>query len=371
MRFLISLDNLNAVNGYVIAPRQLAIALRSAGHQAKIFCRVPPKHLLKGEEKDDFLKISIDTFFNQKLISKFKPDVVIANSNYPLDILAIDYAYKNKVLSLYYVHSRIEKLLQSRLFLGEYWPDFLMNSIVKVFKDELKNVDIIVALSEEMHKYVKTLFPNKDIEIISNGINLDQFKYKARSINPNKTINLLYVANFEPRKNQLYLIEVMRNLPNNYKLHLVGGPEDPAYFAKFNNALKKYDRGNIISHGKLGLDSLMPLYEEADVFVNSSKMEAQSLVLMEAIASGLPIVRLHGKDTEGVTKHSITAIHVEDGAEAKKFADEIEALVNNPALYSKINSNQKMEREQFGRNQSCGQLIEVISKRKTDLALKN
>lgn len=364
MKFLISLDNLNAINGYVIAPRQLAIALRDAGHSAKIFCRVTPKVLMAKEDPHDFIQISIDPINNQKLIKEFNPNVVIANSNYLTDIMLIDYAYKNKILSFYYVHSRIETLLKSRLFLGEYWPDFIMNSIIKVFKDEIKNVDVIVALSEEMEKYVRKLFPDRTIEIIGNGINLNLFKYKNRVVDPNGAINLLYVANFEARKNQLYMIKVMENLPNNYILHLVGGPEDPKYHAKCVKALNEYKGINIVLHGKLGIENLLPLYEKADVFVNSSIMEAQSLVLMESIASGLPIVRLFGRETEGVTENGLTAIHIDEDSDPEKFANAIESLVNDQKMYRKINSTQLIERVKFGRNRASEQLLQVVRKHK-------
>lgn len=362
MKFLISLDNLNAINGYVIAPRQLAIALRESGHTAKIFCRIPPKIYMTKEAPEDFLKLTIDPINNQKIFKEFNPDVVIANSNYPTDLMLIDYAHKNNILSLYFVHSRIESLLKTRLFLGEYWPDFVMSSIIKVFKDAIKSVDVIVALNEEMEKYVKGLFPERSIEIIGNGINLDMFKHHERAIDPNERVNLLYVANFEARKNQLYMIKVMENLPNNYILHLVGGPEDPNYHAKFMGALKKYKRGNIVYHGKLGIENLIPLYDEADVFVNSSVMEAQSLVLMEAIASGLPIVRLFGRETEGVTINDLTAVHIDENADPVEFANALESLVNNPESYRKINEAQLKEREKFGRKRASEQLLQVVNK---------
>mgnify|MGYP001431581273 FL=1 len=188
------------------------------------------------------------------------------------------------------------------------------------------------------------------------------FKHHERAVDPNERVNLLYVANFEARKNQLYMIKVMENLPNNYILHLVGGPEDPKYHAKFIRALKEYKRGNIVYHGKLGLENLLPLYDESHVFVNSSKMEAQSLVLMEAIASGLPIVRLFGRETEGVTINDLTAIHIDENADPVEFANALESLVNNPESYRKINEAQLKEREKFGRKRASEQLLQVVNK---------
>jgi len=361
MRFLLTLDDLNAINGYVIAPRQLAIALRKAGHKAKIFCRVLPKVMFKGESKDDFLRIGIGTILNNRLIKEYDPDVVICNSHYPTDMIAMDYAHKNKVLSLYYVHSRIEKLIKSRVFMGEYWPEFLINSVVKIFKDELKHVDVIIALSEQMRDYLESLFPRARLEIISNGIDLGVFKFKERKLDQD-LIELLYVANFEPRKNQIFLLKVMNELPDNYRLHLVGGKEDPAYYDKFKTALKKYKKENVVLHGKLDLSEVLPLYDKAHLFVDSSLMEAQSLVLLEAMAVGLPIVRIYNKDTAGVTEHKVTAWHVAEKPDAKGFAKAIKKLTKDTELYNNIRLNQKLERDKYGRDAAVKQLLDVVAK---------
>jgi glycosyltransferase involved in cell wall biosynthesis len=363
MRFLLTLDDLNAINGYVIAPRQLAIALRKAGHKAKIFCRVPPKVMFKGESKDDFLRIGIGSILNNKLLKDYDPDVVICNSHYPTDMIAMDYAHKHKVLSLYYVHSRIEKLIKSRVFLGEYWPEFLINSVVKIFKDELKHVDVIIALSEQMRDYLDSLFPRAKLEIISNGIDLDLFEYRDRRLDQDN-IELLYVANFEPRKNQLFLLKVMNELPSNYRLHLVGGKEDPTYYDKFKKALKRYKGENVVMHGKLDLHEVLPLYEKAHLFVDSSLMEAQSLVLLEAMAVGLPIIRIYNQDTAGVTVHKKTAWHVNDRTDAKGFARAIKKLCKDEDLYKSIRSNQKQERLKYGRDAAVKQLLDVVEKYK-------
>jgi len=364
MKFLITLDDLNAINGYVIAPRQLAIALRGSGHIAKIFCRVPPKVMFKGESKEDFLRIGIGSILNNRLIKEYDPDVVICNSHYPTDMIAMDYAHKHKVLSLYYVHSRIEKLIKSRVFMGEYWPEFLINSVVKIFKDELKHVDVIIALSEQMREYLESLFPRARLEIISNGIDLDVFKFKDRKISDGM-IDLLYVANFEPRKNQLFLLKVMNELPDNYRLHLVGGKEDPAYYDRFKTALRKYKGENVILHGKLDLNEVLPLYDKAHLFVDSSLMEAQSLVLLEAMAVGLPIVRIYNQDTAGVTEHKVTAWHVAEKTDAKGFARAIRKLSKDSELYASIRSNQKQERSKYGRDAAVKQLLDVVKKYKS------
>ena len=94
-------------------------------------------------------------------------------------------------------------------------------------------------------------------------------------------------------------------------------------------------------------------------------MEAQSLVLIESIASGLPIVRLFNEHTAGVTEAEKTALHLKEGAEPAQFAKEILRLVNDPELYQELCRRQREVREKFGRERAVAQLLEVIKKRKS------
>lgn len=361
MKFLITLDDLTALTGYSIAPRQLAIALRTSGHDCKVFCRLLPKVMFKGESKDDFIKLRIGDVINSRIIKRYGPDVIVSNSNNPTDLIALDYAYRNKVLSIAYVHSRIETLIKTRVFTASSWPQFLMNSVVHVMKTSLKNADVVIALSEELEPYLKRLFPTKPVEIISNGIDLGLFEYKKRKIDSDN-INLLYIANLEPRKNQLFLLDVMEELPSNYHLHLVGGKEDPGYYNSFMKAFKKYKKKNITYHGKLDLSDVLPLYHSSHIFVNPSLMEAQSLVLMEAIATGLPIVRIYNDDNAGVTRDGITALHIEEMCTPSEFSSVIVGLVRDKDLYESITTNDKYYRDIFSIDSAAENLIKVVEK---------
>jgi glycosyltransferase involved in cell wall biosynthesis len=369
MRFIITVDNLRSVNGYTIAPRQLAIALRTRGHEALIVCGKAPVSLFPGESKQDFAELSINPRQNDQLFKNFAPDVIIGNSFVPADLLGLDYAKKNKVFCIYFVHSRIEKLLQQRMPFGEYWPDYIYKAIIDVLVNRVKNADLVIALNDEMRTYLAAMFDPARIEIISNGIDLEQFIYQDRLVDPDGQINLLYVANFEARKNQIYLLKVLANLPANYTLHLAGCSEDPAYYSKFTAALKKYrqefpEKGKVVTHGKVDHLKIRELYDRADVFVDSSKMEAQSLVLIESIACGLPIVRLYDEHTAGVTEAGKTAVHLDHDVSPQEFAAAVKDLVGNPERYHRMCLAQKEVRSKFSREAAVDRLLEVIAKYK-------
>ena len=55
-------------------------------------------------------------------------------------------------------------------------------------------------------------------------------------------------------------------------------------------------------HGEQDRESTQKLYYNSHIFVSSTQSETQGVVFLEAIASGLPIIKLHSKTVEGVTK---------------------------------------------------------------------
>lgn len=106
-------------------------------------------------------------------------------------------------------------------------------------------------------------------------------------------IELLTVGRLEPEKNPLLLVEALARLdaenPGRYRLTWVGrGPLEEAVLRR----ARDLDVEKMIEfHGYVPFDQgLLDLYRRADVFVHVSLTEGMPKVLIEALASGTPIV---------------------------------------------------------------------------------
>lgn len=363
MKFLITVHDFRYINGYTLAPRQVALGLKEKGHQVRFLCLHKPKIYYAGEVASEFYEVLPQSFLDNKRIKEFNPDVIISNGNSIVDVMALEYATKKHKFAISFVHSRYEKIIEQRyLPWGKHWPKKFIKTIAEALLGQFQAADIVIALSPEMKQYLIQYFPEEKIKIVGNGIDLAQFPYRKRCPPTEGFINLLYVANIEKRKNQLFLIEMMRYLPKNYILHLVGAKEELDYYFMFKKSLKKYQEtaDNIIYYGKVNHANIAKIYDMAHIFVDSSLMEAQSVVLIEAMASGIPIIRINNEDTLGVTVHKKTAIHVNEPATAEEFAIKTKKLATDKVLYQSISSEQKKIRDSFSREKVTAELVEII-----------
>lgn len=152
-------------------------------------------------------------------------------------------------------------------------------------------VNCRVACNEAAGKW---LFNKKNFTVINNGIFLDKYRFnpvvrermrKQLGISK-KDILLGHVGGFNEQKNQAFLLDVLKVLPEKYKLVMIGAGHD---FEEVKAKTKELG----LTHRVIFTGSVnnVPDYLSAmDMFVLPSRFEGQPFVVVEASANGLPII---------------------------------------------------------------------------------
>ncbi|PRY13323.1 glycosyltransferase involved in cell wall biosynthesis [Pontibacter ummariensis] len=144
------------------------------------------------------------------------------------------------------------------------------------------------------------LFTRKNVDVIPNFEPDEIFSlYKKKELG--NTIKIIMINNsFYGLKNvnkgiEAYLL--LKEKYHNVQLHLYGAQngvgEDAYYWCLKNNA-----SSGVSFHGKLPFDKLMEALSDADVFLHTSLEESCPMVIIEAMAMGIPIVA--GKEAGGI-----------------------------------------------------------------------
>ena len=103
---------------------------------------------------------------------------------------------------------------------------------------------------------------------------------------------LLYIGALEPRRNILFLLEVLRKIVEkkpDYKLILIGRGEEQYVKSCFDYIDRNRLRDNIIYKDRLEQKYLKGIYDIADAFLLPTRYEIFGMVLLEAMYFGLPV----------------------------------------------------------------------------------
>jgi glycosyltransferase involved in cell wall biosynthesis len=149
----------------------------------------------------------------------------------------------------------------------------------------LEKADKIIAVSEYEKKLLLKNFKlseNKMV-VIPNGVNKDEFKNITSHKGSGKKI--LYIGRLEKYKGILNLLEIIPDLNKEIKLEIIGnGPLKQEIINKINH-YGLNDR--VFLYQNLPRKELIQKYFDSDLFILLSKHEAYSLVVAEALSSGL------------------------------------------------------------------------------------
>ncbi len=155
-----------------------------------------------------------------------------------------------------------------------------------------KNADVIWACSEEIVEGMKWLgaIPEK-IKLCLNSIDLDEFP--PGDIEPirKKEKIVLSVGRLSREKGHHYLIEaipiILKKIPQ-IKFNIIGDGNQKEYLLNFSRKLNIKNKVNFI--GTVSHNNLFPYYSQADILVMPSLSEGHSLVPIESLACGTPVI---------------------------------------------------------------------------------
>ncbi|MCP3967891.1 MAG: glycosyltransferase family 4 protein [Lentisphaerae bacterium] len=160
----------------------------------------------------------------------------------------------------------------------------------------------IICVGYNEYELVKQKYPDKIVEYIPNGVDYEYFA-KAPSFDfryhhsiPGDAEVILCVSRIDYQKNQKLLLEFMNEIKNgDGKEHLVmiGPVTAMHYYKEMQRMIECFglrDRVTIVEGLKPDSEDLLAAYKTADVFMLPSLHEPFGIVILEAWASGVPVI---------------------------------------------------------------------------------
>ncbi len=291
------------------------------------------------------------------VVKNFKPDIIHSH-RYLAEVITREYVEKDIV---YFTHCH-DNIVQFQNFSCTtlFYKKRLTNYFerLRLFIRYKSCNNFFIAISKDTKKYFTNVLPPKlqgNMYLLYNAINFKQLNSLSwnRSL---KSVNLINVGNFSIKKNQIFLVEVMRHLRSmkvEANLTFLG---DGTELEKVQEAVNSYGLNNSV-HFAGNVSNVSDYLKEANLYVHSAFYEPFGLVLLEAMAIGLPVVAIDGKGNRDIVFDDKNGYMVE--ADAAIFAKKISSIFKDEARYTQLSENAKRFAAEYDINLYTDKLLKI------------
>ena len=219
----------------------------------------------------------------------------------------------------------------------------------------VRHCDRLVVLNNSYKEFFMEKYKvNPDnIVVVPNGVDEQFFINKSHAVKESR-FRLLFVGRLTAEKNVPTIIEAVSTTGFPVQLDVVG---DGPLRREWEELAGSVKRQKIIFHGQKSANELVEFYREADVLILVSDYEGQPTVIMEAMASGTPVI---GADVIGIRDTvGQDGMLIEKSSEA--LSNAIAKLANDIRLQEALSKKARQRAETFHWDKSIKKLEKVYA----------
>ncbi|MCL5439034.1 MAG: glycosyltransferase family 4 protein [Patescibacteria group bacterium] len=316
-------------------------------HELPFIAFFPPFHILyHGFFINRLLKRSQKDF---DLIHLHSPLIPVVNSDLPI-ITTVHSTWHSEAISFNKItdwYSLAVKLFKKSFIKYED----------KLFSKSNMFITITGAMANELIRYYK-INPLK-ISVIKNSIDIKKYKLIKKESSNNKQFKILSIGRLVYRKGVLDLVDAAKIICHRYPnvvFTIIGeGPLEKSLREK----IKEYRlQNNVLLVGAVPNNQIKKYIKASSVFVIPSYYEGLPLVLLEAIASGKPVIGTNIDGIKEIIKDGKNGLLVPSG-NPRSIAKAIIQLFKNPTLRIILGKNARKTAEQFDRKLMINKILKI------------
>ncbi|MBR3138966.1 glycosyltransferase [Candidatus Saccharibacteria bacterium] len=324
------------INGVAVFSHNLAVGLARRGHDVMVICpsqtgknyteteegvkvcylrsvqaKVYPDQIHEIPEKKKWrprllykhgFRVSVFPAIEiKKALDDFQPDVVHVQVSDPIGLSVVSYARRHDIPVVTTEHNQPEVITEP-LKMPKVVKKPVDAMLSSYFRNRQSKSDFVTMPTEQA---IRILLEKHELDVpiaaVSNGVDLTNFSpgkvkpdfYKKYQIPMNVPI-VLYVGRIDPEKRVETIIkafvEARFKVPKAVMV-IAGDGVDKARLQKICEEMGI--NKEIMFLGRVTEDDLYDLYRIGTVFATASEIETQGIVLIEAAASGLPLIAVN------------------------------------------------------------------------------
>ena len=351
MRILYALNSYRPyIDGVGVSIERQALGLVARGHEAAIVA--PALTFSDVEEERKGIRVNrlraLKLFADQwripvfpdrglaRVLETFDPDVVVVSVPFLLSRAAWQIA-RDAGIPVVGITGVMPEWFSYNFGLPKSLTSVVGNQLWKLITDYYNQCDQVVGVTETALDFLRQCGLGRPSQVISNGVQLDRFRPRprdtalARKLGVPDKPTVVYAGRLDAEKRMETWIRAIPHVLRQLDAHFVIGGDGTERPALEDLARRLGVAGHVTFPGFLDADEYERLYSLGTVFAIASPAELQSIVTLEAAASGLPIVAVNAGALPELCRPGANGSLFELGDSSGMAAALVEIL-SNPAL---------------------------------------
>jgi glycosyltransferase involved in cell wall biosynthesis len=270
------------------------------------------------------------SFIKNEILSRKKIDIIHSHLSYPAGFLGTIIQKRKQIPNILTEHSWVKRYFRSQIH---------KFCVLYAFKESSCIISVSKALKEDINLYC-----NREVKIVPNVVEVGKFQIPEPE--KRKTLNLGILGGMGNFRKGLDVLLKSVSLLKNMDLQVhIGG--DGIYLERFKKMAKElgvYEKCKF--YGEILPAEINNFYSRLDIYVLASRDETFGVVIVEAMACGLPVIATKcGGPEEIITRDTGVLVEKEN---AEELAGAIVSVSENLALYNR-NIIREYALEKYGR----------------------
>ena len=270
-----------------------------------------------------------------KLIKQTKPDIIHSHLFQPRIYSAMAHIISNYGILITHKHNKVNPKKHNILIILEMISILLSKKVIAIsnsVKTSLRKIELV---------------RSKKIFVLHNGIDYQKF-FKIADSNKILKVNPIIfgtICRLEPQKGISYLLLAMKFILTKFpsaQLEIVG---DGSLQQELKELTEKLGISNSVKFfGKF--TDVIPFYRRMNIFILPSVYEGFGIVLLEAMAAGVPVIATNVDGIREVVINGESGILIPP-KNPEAIAEAILKLIENPQLVKKLVDGGLMRSKSF------------------------
>lgn len=297
-------------------------------------------------------------------LSRFEPDLIHIHHPFWLGWVAQWQARRRGIPTVLTYHTRLEHYSHFVPLPGPLFRNLIAHTAIRRFANRCTGV---IVPTESAEEYLRIIGVTTAIHVHPTGIDFDRFQHpdaerlarlRERHGLGNEQI-LVSVSRLSKEKNIDFLIAAIAELHEHcehpFRLLLIGdGDERP----RIRDRIETLDLQEVITLvGAVPPHEMADYYQLGDLFVFASKSETQGMVILEAMAAGLPVVAVRSSGIDDVVNDGVNGFKTAENTE--RWSEAVRRVIEDSTLRASLHEQAVITARQHAIDHFAGDVADT------------